>query len=81
MRNTVFSRDICWQESEGHRSFRGICVDDINGIEGLYNPERSFRLEVALDVANKNYLWNPTDSPGITSCLEQASNNYASDCI
>jgi hypothetical protein len=72
---------VCCQESEGHRSFRGICVDDINGTEGLYNPERGFRLEVALDVANKNYLWNPVEFPDITSYLEQASDNYASDSV
>lgn len=42
-----------------HRTFRGIYVDDPNGTEGLNNPERGFRLEVALDVSKKNYVWNP----------------------
>ena len=69
------------QKNEGHRSFRGICVDDVNGTDGLYNPERGFRLEVALDVANKNYLWNPAAFPDITSYLEQESKNYASDSV
>ena len=64
------------QKNEGHRSFRGLCVDDVNGTDGLYNPERGFRLEVALDVANKNYLWNPAAFPDIRSfrpCASPAS--------
>lgn len=69
------------QRQEGHRSFRGICMDDIGGTEALYNPERGFRLEVALDVANKNYLWNPAAFPDITSYLEQESRVYASDSV
>ena len=40
-----------------HRTFRGIYADDPAGMEGLYNPERGFRLEVALDVTEKNYVW------------------------
>lgn len=42
-----------------HRTFRGIYADDPAGMEGLYNPERGFRLEVALDVTEKNYVWAP----------------------
>ena len=42
-----------------HRTFRGIYADDPAGMEGLYNPERGFRLEVALDVTEKNYVWLP----------------------
>lgn len=36
-----------------HRTFRGIYADDPAGMEGLYNPERGFRLEVALDVTER----------------------------
>ena len=33
--------------------FRGICVDDPQGENGLYNPGRGFRLETAVDEQNK----------------------------
>ena len=49
-----------------HRTFRGIYADDPAGMEGLYNPERGFRLEVALDVTEKNYVWAPEEYPDIT---------------
>lgn len=52
-----------------HRTFRGIYADDPAGMEGLYNPERGFRLEVALDVTEKNYVWAPEEYPDITSYL------------
>lgn len=64
-----------------HRSFRGIYADDPGGKEGLYNPERGFRLEVALDVAQKNYVWEPEKYPDITSYLEEQSDIYASDSV
>ena len=34
----------------GLLSLRGICVDDLHGESGLYNPGRGFRLETAVDV-------------------------------
>lgn len=64
-----------------HRSFRGIYADDTVGTEGLYNPERGFRLEVALDVIEKNYVWAPKQYPDITSYLEEQSALYASDSV
>ena len=64
-----------------HRTFRGIYADDPAGREGLYNPERGFRLEVALDVAEKNYVWEPEKYPDITSYLEEQSALYASDSV
>lgn len=48
-----------------HHTFRGIYADDPAGTEGLYNPERGFRLEVALDVTDKNYVWAPNNCYGI----------------
>ena len=33
--------------------FRGICVDDPQGENGLYNPGRGFRLETAVDVLHE----------------------------
>ena len=48
-----------------HRTFRGIYADDPAGMEGLYNPERGFRLEVALDVTEKNYVWAPEEYPDL----------------
>lgn len=64
-----------------HRTFRGIYADDPAGMEGLYNPERGFRLEVALDVTEKNYVWAPEKYPDITSYLEEQSELYASDSV
>ena len=64
-----------------HRTFRGIYADDPAGMEGLYNPERGFRLEVALDVTEKNYVWAPKEFPDITSYLEEQSELYASDSV
>ena len=64
-----------------HRTFRGIYADDPAGMEGLYNPERGFRLEVALDVTEKNYVWAPEEFPDITSYLEEQSELYASDSV
>lgn len=64
-----------------HRSFRGIYVDEPGGTEGLYNPERGFRLEVALDVTEKNYVWEPEKYPHITSYLDEQSELYASDSV
>lgn len=43
--------------------FRGICVDDTRGENGIYNPGRGFRLETAVDVKKKKTVrqkncWN-----------------------
>lgn len=70
----------CHTQSE-HRTFRGIYADDPAGTEGLYNPERGFRLEVALDVTEKNYVWAPVQYPDITSYLLEESARYASDSV
>ena len=64
-----------------HRTFRGIYADDPGGLEGLYNPERGFRLEVALNVTEKNNVWNPNKYSDITSYLEEQSEIYASDSV
>lgn len=63
------------------KTFRGIYADDPAGMEGLYNPERGFRLEVALDVTEKRYVWEPEKYPDITSYLESQSELYASDSV
>lgn len=62
-------------------SFRGIYADDPSGREGLYNPERGLRLEIAVDIANKKDVWNPKQFPDITGHLESESAIYASDSI
>lgn len=54
-------------------SFRGITVDDVNGTVGLYNPERGFRLETAVDVAMQK------SAP--TLQLDTLSQKYASDSV
>lgn len=64
-----------------HRSFRGIYADDPAGTEGICNPERGFRLEVALDVTEKNYVWAPDKFPDITSYLEDQAAQYVSDSV
>ena len=68
-------------QKEVHRTFRGICVDDSHGLEGIYNPERGLRLEVAIDVERENYLWDPKNYPDITSYLTKESAFYAADSI
>ena len=45
--------------------YQGIYTDEPSGLEGLYNPERGFRLEVAWDVAEGNYVWEPERYPDI----------------
>lgn len=59
--------------SEKVVTFRGICVDDPNGEDGLYNPERGFRLETAVDVSE--HKENPAEQ------LEELSQKYASDSV
>ena len=71
----------CNSAAEGHRTFHGIYADSPNGRQGLYNPERGFRLEVALDVTEKNYVWDPERFPDITSYLEKEAQEYASDSV
>lgn len=42
--------------SQRTMEFRGICVDDLAGENGLYNPGRGFRLETAVDVLHERTL-------------------------
>lgn len=72
--------DVTEQE-EFSKVFRGICIDDDGGEDGLYNPERGLRLEVALDVETKKHVWKPLEFPDITSYLESENKHYASDSI
>lgn len=53
--------------------FHGICPDAPNGRQGLYNPGRGFRLEVAVDVEEQRD--NPTQE------LIHLSDKYASDSV
>lgn len=62
-------------------TFRGIYADDPAGQEGLYNPERGLRLEIAVDIAGRKDVWNPKQFPDITSHLESESAIYASDSV
>lgn len=71
----------CGPKDTQGKLFHGIYADSPGGRKGLYNPERGFRLEVALDVTAKNYVWNPEEFPDITSYLEKESRDYASDSI
>jgi hypothetical protein len=56
------------------KQFHGQYADEENG---LRNPERGLRLEVALDVES----WGEEKSPSITGRLEQEAQKYASDSI
>lgn len=38
--------------------YRGIYADDPNGTAGIYNPERGFRLEIAVDIAKNAMCGN-----------------------
>lgn len=53
--------------------FRGICVDDTHGENGLYNPGRGFRLETAVDVLHEK------DTP--TKELLELSEKYVADSV
>lgn len=61
--------------------YRGIYADDPAGTAGIYNPERGFRLEVAVDIARKCDVWKPQEYPGITDYLESEIDKYASDSV
>lgn len=61
--------------------YRGIYADDPDGTAGIYNPERGFRLEVAVDIARKCDVWKPQEYPGITDYLESEIDKYASDSV
>ena len=61
--------------------YRGIYADDLNGTAGIYNPERGFRLEIAVDIAKKCDVWKPQEYPGITDYLESEINKYACDSV
>lgn len=54
-------------------NFRGLAVDDDGGTEGLFNPERGFRLEAAVDVADH------IESP--TAVLDSLAIKYATDSV
>lgn len=63
------------------KKFSGIYADAPHGTEGIYNPERGLRLEVAVDVAAKVDLWRPQEFPDITSYLDKESAFYCADSI
>ncbi len=79
---TLFILLICAYSTTGQTlKFSGLYADDPEGIHGLYNPERGFRLEVTLDVTHARSMWNPDQYPDITSYLEKQADEYASDNV
>jgi hypothetical protein len=62
----------CGEASVTH--FHGLYAD---ATDGLRNPERGLRLEVALDVD----AWDKAEIPSITGRLEQEAQKYAVDSI
>ena len=60
-------------DSQRTLEFRGICVDDLHGENGLYNPGRGFRLETAVDVLHEK------DRP--TTELLELSEKYVADSV
>lgn len=81
--SNIFFLGICLgcSPTAQHLTFHGIYADEPRGMDGLYNPERGFRLEVALDVTEKNYVWEPDKYQDITSYLEEETGLYASDSV
>lgn len=71
----------CTPANHQHKMFHGIYADSPGGTQGLYNPERGLRLEVAVDVTEKNYVWDPQGFPDITSYLEKEIQAYAPDSV
>ncbi len=59
--------------SQRTMEFRGICVNDPQGENGLYNPGRGFRLETAVDVLYEK------DTP--TKELNELSAKYVADSV
>lgn len=68
----AFSLSGC-SDSRQILEFRGICVDDVQGENGLHNPGRGFRLETAVDVLKEK------DDP--LKELTELSAKYAADSV
>lgn len=63
------------------KQFHGFYADDPQGLAGIYNPERGFRLEIAVDVANQNDVWDSGLYSTIVDHLDQESAFYAADSV
>ncbi|MDR1202988.1 MAG: DUF4832 domain-containing protein [Tannerellaceae bacterium] len=68
---------ICGQTTQ----YKGLFADDPEGINGINNPERGFRLEVAMNVSNGASMWNSSDFPDVTTYLEQQMEEYKEEKI
>lgn len=77
----IFLLPTCVMAQNVQRTFRGIYTDDSHGMEGLYNPERSFRLEVSNDLEKGGGLWESKETLSMTAGFEEESASYASDSV
>jgi hypothetical protein len=68
----------CAQRNEHVIKFSGLNADDSTG---LWNPERGFRLEVALDIASDAATFSPKDYAGTTTLLNHETLKYDSDSV
>jgi hypothetical protein len=56
-------------------------ADDPEGIKGIYNPERGFRLEVAINVSNGALMRDSSGFPDVTAYLERKMGKYKEENI
>lgn len=63
------------------KQYRGIYTDDENGMNGLRNPERGLRLEVAINVENWGRDSDADNPQALTRRLENEAQNYQSDSV
>lgn len=61
------------------KTFRGIYADE--STDGIYNPERGLRLEVAIDLATEGDVWDPKNFTQVDHKLISESKAYQSDSI
>jgi hypothetical protein len=61
--------------------YKGLFADDPEGINGIYNPERGFCLEVALNVSTGALMWNPSGFSDVTAYLEEQLEEYKEENI
>lgn len=81
---TLFVAAICFcciTMSGQTTRYKGLYADEPEGINGIYNPERGFRLEVALNVTTGASMWNSSDFPDITTYLEKQIEEYKEENI
>ncbi|MEG1935028.1 MAG: DUF4874 domain-containing protein, partial [Rikenellaceae bacterium] len=62
-------------------NFNGITADQTSGKDGLYNPDRGFRLEIATNVGKNCPKWNRSAGLTVDSYFEDQVKLYMSDSV